>query len=396
MGGVSESHYERHAKFSDMIPDNDRGNSDIFASTTARREMLMDKIFQHESKEETKCHPNEYRETTEYGEVEDIDNELDLMDIDACSDSEEGSEEPNFDSVIKTNTVIDNKLNETSKPTGTIVSQSANSQAKEIVDQIKAILVQKFQQSLGKERYIHVGITCSECNVCPIMGTRYKCSICIEYNLCEICEISTNHDHVFIKVKQINQRVPMLCEMKHMIKNMPHKPQKMEISPHIELPSLALDISYAFGFEKTPIKSHSDIKRATLIQLSDNDFLKLMVTKEIEGEDKINNDLMIKNSWTLKNESEEAWPLKPENLVLKCLSNECLIKLKDLTISENEMKPLPIEPNKTSVLSIEFILPHRIRLAAMKTKKTLNIIFSLYDVEESKYVGSNLPCTILL
>ena len=46
---------------------------------------------------------------------------------------------------------------------------------------------------------IHKYISCSECNICPIIGYRYKCLECPDYNLCENCEKIVNHEHNFVK-----------------------------------------------------------------------------------------------------------------------------------------------------------------------------------------------------
>lgn len=47
----------------------------------------------------------------------------------------------------------------------------------------------------------HFGVKCSSCNVCPIVGIRYKCSVC-EVNYCEECEFAKDHEHPFFKVRK--------------------------------------------------------------------------------------------------------------------------------------------------------------------------------------------------
>ena len=39
------------------------------------------------------------------------------------------------------------------------------------------------------EGYVHRGITCNGCKVGPIRGIRYKCANCVDYDVCEICEV---------------------------------------------------------------------------------------------------------------------------------------------------------------------------------------------------------------
>jgi hypothetical protein len=52
---------------------------------------------------------------------------------------------------------------------------------------------------------VHNNIKCENCFMEPIVGFRYKCSVCKNYNLCEKCEEKNeetlNHSHDFIKMK---------------------------------------------------------------------------------------------------------------------------------------------------------------------------------------------------
>ena len=53
---------------------------------------------------------------------------------------------------------------------------------------------------------VHDGIKCDMCLKMPIIGCRYKCSICDNYNLCENCEEENanfqSHNHNFIKIRK--------------------------------------------------------------------------------------------------------------------------------------------------------------------------------------------------
>jgi len=51
---------------------------------------------------------------------------------------------------------------------------------------------------------IHKGIKCNKCGMKDIKGIRYKCSTCLNYNLCEKCEDISDHNenHVFVKIKE--------------------------------------------------------------------------------------------------------------------------------------------------------------------------------------------------
>lgn len=54
-----------------------------------------------------------------------------------------------------------------------------------------------------RDCFIHRGITCNMCNASPVCGTRYKCTNCLDYDVCEVCEPGDHHDrtHVFLKIK---------------------------------------------------------------------------------------------------------------------------------------------------------------------------------------------------
>ena len=41
---------------------------------------------------------------------------------------------------------------------------------------------------------------CDGCGVTPIMGIRYKCSVCKNFDFCEMCEERVPHEHPFIKI----------------------------------------------------------------------------------------------------------------------------------------------------------------------------------------------------
>lgn len=44
------------------------------------------------------------------------------------------------------------------------------------------------QKSTEQQSVVHNDIICDGCNVSPITGIRYKCSVCPDYDLCSKCE----------------------------------------------------------------------------------------------------------------------------------------------------------------------------------------------------------------
>lgn len=52
---------------------------------------------------------------------------------------------------------------------------------------------------------VHQGVHCDVCGVCPIVGTRYKCIVKHDYDLCENCEAKGTHPHALIKIRKPEQ-----------------------------------------------------------------------------------------------------------------------------------------------------------------------------------------------
>ena len=77
----------------------------------------------------------------------------------------------------------------------------------------------------------HLGIKCNKCGMNPIIGYRYKCPICKNYNLCQNCEEKNSetgeHPHDFIKMrneeKQPEKQPPKKEEKSIAIQNLNFK-----------------------------------------------------------------------------------------------------------------------------------------------------------------------------
>ena len=88
---------------------------------------------------------------------------------------------------------------------------------KEIAEYKKKIkeYEEKINNNDNKKEYvsvnssIHEGIKCEKCKICPIIGERYKCSVCPNYNLCSKCEEKNfdlnEHPHDFIRMRKVEK-----------------------------------------------------------------------------------------------------------------------------------------------------------------------------------------------
>eukprot|EP00696_Hemimastix_kukwesjijk_P004780 gnl/Hemi2/16110_TR5343_c0_g1_i1.p2 gnl/Hemi2/16110_TR5343_c0_g1~~gnl/Hemi2/16110_TR5343_c0_g1_i1.p2 ORF type:complete len:106 (+),score=19.25 gnl/Hemi2/16110_TR5343_c0_g1_i1:95-412(+) len=53
---------------------------------------------------------------------------------------------------------------------------------------------------------IHTGVMCDACGTRPIVGIRYKCNACPDFDLCAACEgqgchVAENPSHIFLKIR---------------------------------------------------------------------------------------------------------------------------------------------------------------------------------------------------
>ena len=62
----------------------------------------------------------------------------------------------------------------------------------------------KLNTKILKNNTIHNGIICDNCGISPIVGIRYKCIECDDFELCEKCEKTNTHPHLFYKIKKNN------------------------------------------------------------------------------------------------------------------------------------------------------------------------------------------------
>lgn len=63
----------------------------------------------------------------------------------------------------------------------------------------------KPQEESNPSKVVHARIECDGCGEGPIVGVRYKCSVCPDFDYCERCEARIEHPHPFIKLKTPNQ-----------------------------------------------------------------------------------------------------------------------------------------------------------------------------------------------
>lgn len=69
--------------------------------------------------------------------------------------------------------------------------------------QVLDLLYRIGEEQAKRNGYQHRGVQCNGCSMQPIMGIRYHCANCWDYDLCEMCEAQQIHykTHVFYKIR---------------------------------------------------------------------------------------------------------------------------------------------------------------------------------------------------
>ena len=68
----------------------------------------------------------------------------------------------------------------------------------------------------------HTKFACDGCSASPIVGIRYKCSVCHDYDLCGECEESGVHkEHPMLKIRKPDQAPhSIICQYKNGISDL--------------------------------------------------------------------------------------------------------------------------------------------------------------------------------
>jgi hypothetical protein len=190
--------------------------------------------------------------------------------------------------------------------------------------------IRKKVHSEGSGNAIHERYTCDGCGTTPIVGTRYKCSVCRDFDYCESCESKIEHEHAFLKIKYPKQAPKMIFtaleqlpqQILSFFKGPEKKPQEeckgtnTEEEPKEQHIYKELDLSFSEGiyeefpkiFEKKEFKPVE--KKENLINFEVN---KLKILPELILES--TNFVFV--SFILKNAGKISWP---ENLRLENMS----------------------------------------------------------------------------
>ncbi|CAD8101182.1 unnamed protein product [Paramecium primaurelia] len=77
----------------------------------------------------------------------------------------------------------------------------------DIQKKIETLSIQNTSVNEVKEvkQVVHEKVACDGCEMFPIVGTRYKCAVCKDFDLCEKCEDLGTHEHAMLKIRKPEQ-----------------------------------------------------------------------------------------------------------------------------------------------------------------------------------------------
>jgi hypothetical protein len=73
-----------------------------------------------------------------------------------------------------------------------------------------------FSSNISARNVVHSAVSCDGCKMFPLTGARYKCTVCEDFDYCELCEekFSEVHKHPFLKIRRPEVApYKILCEI---------------------------------------------------------------------------------------------------------------------------------------------------------------------------------------
>jgi len=143
-------------------------------------------------------------------------------------------------------------------------------------------------------KVVHKGVTCDGCKASPIVGCRFKCTTCANYDLCDSCESQGVHsEHSFLKMKVASGNSG--C----------HFGGAGNANTLFELLS---------KMQPKPVPKTEDVKEADVLSA---EFLADVNIDDGTSYNRADLPSLVMKTWKIKNNGNVAWP---EGTVLKYLS----------------------------------------------------------------------------
>jgi len=128
--------------------------------------------------------------------------ESDIMDITGMSDDEVTFLDDHPEEVMKEYPNVIAPI-EKAADVNEIVREHISRIIPALTEEIKKAVTSKLSQQ--SQKVVHECVRCDGCQKKPIVGVRYKCAICHDFDFCEECEAKNIHPHPFLKIRRPEQ-----------------------------------------------------------------------------------------------------------------------------------------------------------------------------------------------
>lgn len=132
----------------------------------------------------------------------------------------------------------------------------------EEIEKIK-VQIEELTMSQVDQSIVHSRVECDGCGMAPIVGPRYKCSICKNFDFCAKCEEFSDHQHAFLKITDPEVVPEIMISAVH---EPEHEEQKEESSRRTGFKKVAQNW---VDFAKNFIKRHHQADQASKQQNND-------------------------------------------------------------------------------------------------------------------------------
>jgi len=180
------------------------------------------------------------------------------------------------------------------------------------------------REELGQTKPVHSRFTCDGCGVHPIVGVRYNCTVCRNFDFCESCEAKVEHAHPFIKHKTVSvprcRPAPVQNEVVvdlDLGNVLPHVPEKLQQV----VSKLQKKLSKKFAPKAPKVKG---LKGKAVVHVTLEKFTEVQPETEYV------------KTWVLSNTGKVAWPAGTKMVQVRGrLSTQTVIEVPALAPQES-------------------------------------------------------------
>jgi hypothetical protein len=200
------------------------------------------------------------RENTEImSKADDFEDKEKVFEISSSSKVVEEEEEQSVKSEQNVKNLVEDALFQ-QIPNISLLVKDFLAEAKQEQQQPKKV-EQQPKKKASENKFVHHRIICDGCNMNPIIGTRYKCAVSDDYDLCENCEAKLNHPYPMLKIKDPKfHPVALICAFDEIA-------LPKEINTSLPKPVIDIDLNKKASFVDIAAEKYSELTKGTKDQL---------------------------------------------------------------------------------------------------------------------------------